>query len=200
MSRPGRAVRIVMVAVLALSGCGLSPDAAPRDLPLDEQNLVPAPTGSGNEAAGPDRIYLAAPGEERLLRSVPRDTVSPSELIETLLEGPNDNEAAQQYSTFIPSTVRLLQPPRRQGSILFLDMSNELTELTGASLSKALAQIVFTAAEIDGVSRVQITIDGRTVSWARPNSGPTTDPLSVYDYPALVENSQPDFPALPAGA
>lgn len=202
MSLSALTFRVIVVAfgMSAVSSCGLSPDAAPRDLPPDEQNLVSSPSGSGNEAAGPDRIYLAAPGEERLLRSVPRDTVSPTALLETLLEGPNDNEAAQQYSTFIPSTVRLLQPPRRQGSILFLDVSGELTELTGASLSQALAQIVYTATEIDGVSRVQITIDGRTVSWARPNSGPTTDPLSIYDYPGFVESSQPPFPALPAGA
>lgn len=201
MIRLHRIVRLVgVLGVLSVSSCGLSPDAAPRDLPLDEQNLVPSPSGAGNAAAGPDRIYLAAPGEERLLRSVPRDTVSPTALIETLLEGPNDTEAGQQFSTFIPSTVRLLQAPRRQGSILFLDFSDEFKELTGESLSKALAQIVYTAAEVDGVSRVQITIDDRAVSWARPNGGPTIDPLSIYDYPGFVESSQPAFPALPTGA
>ncbi len=201
MSRRHRLTCLIgVLGMLLPASCGLSPDAAPRDLPIAEQDLVPSPSGSGDEAAGPDRIYLAAPGEERLLRSVPRDTESPTALMESLLEGPNDTEAEQQYSSFIPPTVRLLQPPRRQGSILFVDVSDQLTELTGASLSQALAQIVFTATEVDGVSRVQITIAGDTKSWARPNGGPTTAPLSIYDYPGFVESAQPAFPALPAGA
>ena len=185
---------------LSLSACGLTEDAAPRDLPADERTLVPTQTGDGNEAEGSDRIYLVAPGDERLLRSVPREADTRTDLIATLFDGPNTEEAEQQFSTIIPSSLELLNPPRLQGSLLFLDVSDELRELTGTSLSQALAQIVYTASELEGVSRVQITVNGQPQSWPRPNADPTSQALSIYDYPGFVQSAQPSLPAVPAGA
>ena len=196
MNRPAIAL---LATAIALTGCGLSPDAAPRDLPADERTLVPAQAASGGQAEGPDRIYLGAPGEERLLRSVPRDAVSRQDLIEILFAGPNEDELDQQYTTFLPANLELLDT-FKQGTILFLDVSDELTELTGQPLSRALAQIVYTAAELDGVERVQITVDGNPVSWPRPVGGNTASTLSIYDYPNFAQSSQPAFPGLPSGA
>ncbi len=190
----------VVVCLVGLSACGLSRDAAPRDLPDGERSLVRTQAGGDNEAEGSDRIYLVAPGEERLLRAVPREAETRADLIATLLDGPITAEAEQQYSTVVPSMLQLNSPPRLQGSLLFLDFSEELLELTGASLTQALAQIVYTASELEGVSRVQIYVNNRPQSWARPNSDPTTQALSVYDYPGFVESAQPAFPAVPAGA
>ena len=189
----------LFVAALALAGCGLSPDAAPRDLPADERTLVPAQAATGGQAEGPDRIYLGAPGEERLLRSVPRDAVSREDLIEILLAGPNEDELDQQYTTFLPANLQLIDT-FKQGTILFLDVSAELTELTGQPLSRALAQIVYTATELDGVERVQITVDGNPVSWPRPVGGNTASTLSIYDYPSFAQSAQPAYPGLPSGA
>jgi hypothetical protein len=189
-----------IAATFVLAGCGLSLDAAPRDLPEAERSVIPSQVAAAGEAEGPDRIFLAAPGEERLLRSVPRDAVSRSELIEILLAGPNETEVTQQYDTFLPANLELLNPPFKQGALLFLDVSSDLSELTGQPLTQALAQIVYTATELDGVGRVQITVDGQTVAWPRQVGGDTSAPLSIYDYPGLVQSTQPDFPALPAGA
>lgn len=189
----------VAAAVFATASCGVAPDATPRDLPEGERNIAAAQSASGTEAEGLDRIYLATPGDERLLRSVSRAALSRSDLIEILLAGPNDREAEQQISTFLPPTLELLSI-RKQGPLLFLDMSAELTELTGQTLSFALAQVVFTATELDGVERVQITVDGRTVAWPTGSGDDTTEPLSRYDYPGFVQSAQPPFPAVPAGA
>lgn len=188
----------LLLAGLLLAGCGLSPDAAPRDLPEDERNLVSSQTATGGQAEGPDRIYLGAPGEERLLRSVPRDAISRRDLVEILLAGPNGDELDQQYTTFLPANLEL-NTTFKQGPLLFLDVSQELAELTGQPLSQALAQIVYTATELEGVERVQITVDGKPVSWPRPVGGNTAAPLSVYDYPGFVQSAQPEFPPLPAG-
>jgi hypothetical protein len=186
------------IAVALLAACGVSPDASPRDLPRDEQVIAPLPVATGGEAEGPDRIYLAAPGETRLLRSVSRDTVSRRDLLEVLLAGPNDDELDQQYTTFLPAELELVDT-FQQGPLLFLDLSSEILELTGQPLSQALAQIVYTATELDGVKRVQITVDGQTKSWPRPVGGNTAAPLSIYDYPGFAQSAQPAFPALPAG-
>ena len=194
MRRPPLAL---LAVALAVTGCGLSPDAAPRDLPEDERVLVPSQAATGGEAEGPDRIYLAEPGDERLLRSVPRDTASRQDLIEILLAGPNEDELEQQYTTFLPADLEL-HDTFKQGTILFLDVSGELTELTGQPLSRALAQLVYTATELEGVERVQITVNGSPVSWPRPVGRNTTGTLSIYDYPNFAQSAQPAFPGLPA--
>ena len=193
--------RVIALAVgaLCLAACGVSPDAAPRDLPADERTLIPAQAATGGQAEGPDRIFLGAPGEEQLLRSVPRDAVSRQDLIEILFAGPNEDELDQQYTTFLPANLELIDT-FKQGTILFLDVSDDLTALTGQPLTQALAQIVYTAAELDGVERVQLTVEGTPVSWPRIIGGNTAGTLSIYDYPNSVQSAQPAFPALPSGA
>jgi hypothetical protein len=194
----GRTAAGALTAIL-LAGCAVSPDAAPRDLPVDERSLVPAQAATGGQAEGPDRIYLGAPGEERLLRSVPRDAVSRQDLVEILFAGPNEGELDQQYTTFLPASLELLDT-FKQGTILFLDVSEALTELTGQPLLQALAQIVYTATELDGVERVQLTVDGVPVSWPRAIGGNTAGTLSIYDYPNFAQSAQPAYPALPSGS
>ena len=188
----------VIVSAL-VTACGLSPDAAPRDLPADERAIVPAQPATGGQATGPDRIYLGAPGEERVLRSVSRDADADDDLIEILFAGPNEEEIEQQYTTFLPADLMLLDT-RQQGTILYIDVSQEIRELTGQPLAQALAQIVYTAAELDGVERVQLRVDGVRESWPRPAGDTTSGTLSIYDYPGFVQSSQPAFPALPSGA
>lgn len=188
---------IGVIVALTLSGCGVRPDAAPRDLPEGERSVVPQQSASGGEAEGLDRIYLSAPGE--VLRSVPRDAVSRRDLIEILFSGPNVEESAQQFTTFIPADLRV-RSTQLQGTIMFVDVGPELAELTGQSLSQALAQIVYTASELDAVERVQITVDGQRFEWPRPGLDATTDPLSTYDFPGFVQSAQPPFPAVAAGA
>lgn len=193
-------IRGLLVVALAITvgACGIQTDSAPRDLPEGERELAIAGSSAGTDASGADRIYLVAPGEERLLRSVPRDAERREDLIEILLLGPNDNEIEAQYSTFIPPTTELLSA-RSNGQILILDLTNEIAELTGQSLSQAIAQLVYTATEIAGIEAVQLKINGEEVAWPKPNGDTTSDPLRIYDYPNFVQTAQPAYPAVPVG-
>lgn len=189
---------IVTATVLALGACGIQTDSAPHDLPEDERSLAISDSSSGTDASGADRIYLVAPGEERLLRSVPRDAALREDLIEILLLGPNDDEIAAQFSSFIPPTTELLSA-RSKGQILILDLTAEISELPGQSLSQALAQIVYTATEIEGIEAVQLKVEGEDVAWTKPNGDTTADALQIYDYPGFVQTAQPSYPAVPVG-
>lgn len=193
-----RRALLIAALVFALGSCGIPTDSAPRDLPEDERSLAIAGSSSGSDAFGADRIYLVAPGEERLLRSVPRDAAQREDLIRILLLGPNDDEIAAQYSSFIPPSTELISA-RSTGQILILDLTDELSDLSGQSLSQAIAQIVYTATEIDGVEAVQLRINGEEVAWPKPNGDTTADPLRIYDYPGFVQTAQPAYPALPTG-
>ena len=61
----------------------------------------------------------------------------------------------------------------------------------------AVAQIVFTASEVDGVESVNILINGADQQWPSGNGELQSAPLTVYDYPGLVQSSQPAYPAIP---
>jgi spore germination protein GerM len=186
---------LVAIGALLVSACGVQPDGSPRDLPEAEQVLAPAGGSSGDTAQGADRIYLIAPGDDRLLRSVQREAQNPTELISTLLRGPNDSEIEAQFSTAIPSTTTLNGDVRRQGQTLIVDLSDDIIELDTQSLSRAVAQIVYTATELEEIETVQIEIDGERLSAPTPDGDTTQEPLSVFAFPGAVLTSQPAYPA-----
>ena len=97
----------------------------------------------------------------------------------------------------IPSTVRLLST-REQAPFLYVDVTDELTDLSGQGLLQALAQIVYTGSEVGGVDRVQITVNGEVIAWPKANLESSTEPLSVYDYPSSARTAQPAYPSVPA--
>jgi spore germination protein GerM len=70
-------------------------------------------------------------------------------------------------------------------------------ELTAVALRTAVAQIVATASEIDGIEQVRIQIDGENQVWPVGDGENTGRPLTVYDYPGFIESSQPAYPAIP---
>lgn len=193
----GRAWASTMLAIASLvgAGCGLRPDAAPRDVP-DAQRADRVVAAVGGAASGESRIYLVGPGEDRLLRSVPREPAPGENLIGVLLRGPNQAEVG--YGSAIPSTLDILDI-RQQGSRLLLDVTPELLDLSGSGLIQALAQIVYTATEIDGVQSVAIEVEGEPTAWPTADLTTTTGDLRVYDFPGLVRSAQPAYPSVPSG-
>lgn len=186
-----------LAAIAVLGGCGIRPDDEPRAI-AGAGPVVGPQAGSESAAAGADRIYLIGPGEPRKLRSVAREAAGSTEnLIEILLDGPNEAELRAQWTSLIPSGTRLLSSSR-QGSILHLDLTDDLLTLPATAQPQALAQIVYTAAEVDTIDAVQITINGETQALPDGDGQPTTRPLEIYDYPGYVATAQPDYPALPS--
>lgn len=187
---------VAVAAVAVAAACGVRPDAQPRTID-DPVPVVGAPASGDPDAGGRERIYLVGPDANHLLRSVPREATSTHNLIEVLLRGPNDTELGAQFQTLIPAGTTLLGS-RRQGSTLHLDFSAELTTWSATNQPEALAQIVYTAAEDEGVEAVQITVAGQVLPLPKGNGDPTTEPLTIYDYPGFVQTAQPAYPALPA--
>lgn len=186
--------------VLAVSGCSIRPDASPNDLPAERADVFGEPA-TGDEAAGTNRIYLLAPADPEApqrLRSVQRDVpTAPASVLASLFAGPNAAERDAQLDTAIPTDVELLSA-RPVGQVLTVDLTDAFDELTPVGLLLAVAQIVSTATEIDGVQSVQIRIDGEPRVWPLGNGELTDRPLTRFDYPGLVESSQPAFPAIPS--
>lgn len=193
MTRSG-AVALVLGAV-TLAACGIPPDAAPRDVPVEDRSLSPAGDPVIDTADGASRVYLVGPGEPRLLRSVRREASTLQALIETLVAGPTEGESALQLTSALPGDL-IVQSTRQVGAVLYLDLSGEITELSGEGLTLAVAQMVVTADDVDGVDTVQITIDGERFPLPRADGTTTTGLLRVYDYWRYIASAQPAYPAL----
>lgn len=192
----------VLVAVLiGTSGCGIGSDSSPRDVAPNERNLSPNVVSDGDEAGGTSRIYLVAPseaGDPSLLRSTSRDVAAGAgPLMKSLLAGPNDDELAMRLVTNIPQETQLLST-RTSGDVLFVDVTPEITELSGELLVLAVAQIVFTANEIDGVRAVRLRVNGEDQRWPKGDGETRDGTLTIYDFPGLVQSAQPAYPAVPS--
>ena len=185
----------LLAPLLLFAACGLRPDSKPHDVPEANQVNLSGPS-VGNNASGAERIYLVEPGGDQLLRSVKRDATSANDLMSALFAGPSAEELDSGYSTAIPSTVRLNRT-REQAPFLTVDVSDELTDLSGQGLLQALAQIVYTGSELEGVDRVQITVNGDVIAWPMADLESSTQPLSTYDYPSSVRTAQPAYPSSP---
>lgn len=196
MSRSLRRMTVVVVALTVGTGCGVQPDAAPRDVPVDDRSLTPASDVAASDASGESRIYLVAPGDVRQLRSVPRDMGNQVELLGSLIAGPSEAESAAQLTTAVPADLQIIAA-RPVGSVLYVDVSPELTELTGDGLTLAVAQIVLTGVDISGIETVQLTVNGERFPWPRADGTTTTGLLRIYDFPGVYAWAQPAYPALP---
>lgn len=193
---------LVGVVLLALAGsaCSIQPEASPNDLSAERIGVFGDPA-TGDVAAGTNRIYLLAPaptGEPQRLRSVSRDVApTPRAVLDSLFAGPNAQERDAKLDTALPADIELLGS-RTVGQVLTLDVNDVFGDLTTEALRFAVAQIVTTATEIDGVTSVQLRIDGSPRVWPIANGELTDRPLTAYDYPGLAESSQPAFPGIPS--
>ena len=77
-----------------------------------------------------------------------------------------------------------------------VDVSSRIFDATGDDLVAAIAQIVLTLAEIDGVERVVIVVEGQPQEWPRGDGSLTADPLTEFDYPGRAASSQPPYPGI----
>jgi len=195
--RVDRFAPITVVAMALVTGCGIRPDAAPRDIPIEDRSLPASPISAAGASGGDARIYLLTPTDPRQVRSVTRSTGTRDDLLAALVAGPTDSELSLPLSSALPAELEVLST-RSVGSVLYVDLSSAIAELSGSGLTLAVAQIVFTATDIAGVDAVQLTVDGQRFPWPRPDGATTTGLLRPYDFPGYAVSAQPDYPVLPA--
>lgn len=195
-----RLICTALAATIALAGCAIREDPAPRAIPEEDRaNFGEIATGDAAEGGG--RIYLLSPVEPEAppqLRAVSRvEPANPEELLSSLVAGANEDESALGLSSAIPTDLVVLDA-RTVGTRLTIDINGALDELSDQGLRQALAQIVATAVSIDQVQLVRLRVDGENQVWPTGDGEGTDQPLSIYDYPGFLETSQPDFPTPPS--
>ncbi len=191
-------VALVGVVVAAV-GCGLAEDGSPEAIAPDNvppDLLDPNPPTSSTLPGSPDTspvtVYFLdeRAGEDNVLTAVEREVVDPTRpgpRIEALLnQPPTEEESEDGVFTSIPSGVRLLDTDLNQSSqVLRINLSQELFDIEGRELSNAFAQMVWTAAELDGVRQVRFQVDGEDIQ-ARDDEGSERSVVNTGDYRSLA--------------
>ena len=203
MNKRPASVRFLAALVVMMCGaCGLRVDDQPIDLPADERIDPDNAASAVAPAIGSDRIFLVGPegpNTPAQLRAIARDSgTTPQQRIASLLKGPTAEELQAQIHTAIPIGTTVNSALINQKGRLVIDLSDQILTLSGTTLMQAVAQIVFTAYETQDVRGVVINVDGQQHDFPSGNGVLQSRPLTAYDYPGLVETSQPDFPALPS--
>ena len=203
MSRRGVTACVIALSVALLASCGISNDSAPRDIPeADRLTLDNSAKETSDPARGTDRIYLLAPdapNETQHLRAAQRDIgSSATRRLQSLFGSLTSLEVSERLRTAIPDGLELHSAVLQPSGTLVVDVSDQLLDLSANSLIDAVAQIVFTASEVDGVQRIDLVVDGKARQWPAGDGELQADPLTVYDYPGFIESTQPDFPAIPS--
>ncbi len=204
--KPHRYTSVVLAAVagvMLLSSCGIANDAAPRDIPDRQRSpFIDAPVQALPSSAGTDRIFLLAPelpDQPRRLRAAPRAVgASPTLRLQSLFGPLSTAETGARLRTAIPEGLQLRVATLQTNGTLIVDVSDQLLSLSSGALIDAVAQIVFTSLEVRNVQRVQLLVSGITQQWPGGDGSLRTAPLTAYDFPALIETTQPDFPAVPS--
>lgn len=197
-----RLVCTALAGAMLFAGCTIREDPGPRAIP-EEDRVAFGEVATGDAAEGVGRIYLLSPVEPEAppqLRAVSRpEPANPVELLESLVLGPNEPESAVGLSSAIPTDLEIISA-RTVGTRLTIDIEfNEaLNDLSDLGVRQALAQIVATAVAIDQVQLVRLRVDGEDVVWPTGDGQGTDQPLSIYDYPNILETTQPDFPTTPS--
>ncbi len=192
-----RAAALVVAALVVLvAGCGLTENDEPRviasgDLP--EELVGPTPSTSTTVEASPTRTVVAiyylvqqatGPRLVRVAREV-ADASRPRDRIAALLLPPTGEEQASGILTSIPSDTILIDTELQDGELV-VDLSRSLFDVQGEELRNAFAQIVWTATEVESVTRVRFLVDGE--EYRAPDAGGIEQPGAVQrtDYVSLA--------------
>lgn len=186
-------VALAVVAVAALLvGCGIPSDDEPRamsdqDVPFDllsRDNPTPSTTEPGPASAVVD-VFLV--GDERLV-GAPRELATPirvEDRIRSLLAGLSDEEAELGLRTAVPSGTELLGT-ELAANVLTIDLSEDFLSVQGSEQQTAVAQLVFTTTEAEGIDGVRFALEGELVQVPTDDGSLSAQPLTRDSYPSLA--------------
>ncbi len=186
---------LILVVGLLLVACGVPEDDRPQELTADEVPfglLTTAPTTTTTpENLPPSReaeLYFL--DSEGLLEPLPREVEdrSPRMVIETLLATDTAGLPATFSSNIPPDTLLLdiFTESDGQNDVLTVDLSEQFTTIEGERFIAAVAQIVFTASDLDGVDAVSFRVEGERIPVSDEEGATQDEPVTPLDYRTLL--------------
>ncbi len=184
-------VPIVLVLTVLLAGCRVPNDSAPRDIPANQvpfDLLAPSTTAPPVTSQVPTvdgTVYLL--NQNHLVavkRSVPAP-LSLGSILAALVQGPTSQESALGYVSSVGPQSGVASAQVVNGSAM-IGLSSSFAGTGVQEQIKALAQIVYTVTEVQGVQNVHIELNSQTANVPRGDGSATTDPLTRGDYSSFA--------------
>ena len=188
----------VMFAAI-VAGCSFGPESQSQMIPESQQQNVDEATSSNEVGVGFGRVYLQRSESTggSVLTGVQRNISSdPLNIVQVLLSGPTKAEQDVGLRSAIPASTEVLSARYIATDLVKVDLTEEIFKATGDDLVSSVAQIVLTLADISGIERVIIVVNGQVNEWPKGDGSLTSQPLTAYDFPGRASSTQPDFPAI----
>ena len=188
---------VMFIAIVA--GCSFGPESQSQMIPESQQQNVDEATSSNEVGIGFGRVYLQRSESTggSVLTGVQRNISSdPLNIVQVLLSGPTKAEQDVGLRSAIPASTEVLSARYIATDLVKVDLTDEIFKATGDDLVSSVAQIVLTLADISGIERVIIVVNGQVNEWPKGDGSLTSQPLTAYDFPGRAVSSQPDFPAI----
>ena len=208
-------VATAVAMVVLVAGCGgiplddsprvIAPDRLPEAL-VEPTTTLPPGVDPGADGVNADLfLFLDSVSEQVLVPcAVPTSAGGSVEararaVIERLvnLDPDETNLCSDDLTTAVPSNLIVLSVRlvvERQGNVLELNLDREsLSGIEATQQRRAIAQLVFTATDVPGVSAVRFFADGEAISV--PVEDRTADPdeaITTADFPGLAQRTE-DF-------
>lgn len=193
------ALAVAAVAILT-AACGVPPDEEARTLAAEEVPyglLDEAPVGAPPPTTQPVAkvnvtvFFLAGDRLQPAPRAV-AEPATPLRAVNALLGGPTEEEAVTGLRTAInPSTEATITRPSPE--LVAVDLSSSFAAVPTQEQRLALAQIVYTATGLPGVTGVRFTLAGAPVEVPLPDGTLTSLPIgrNVFANVAPLVSSDP---------
>lgn len=159
---------------LVASGCGVPVDAKPQVLPasavpfgLLQRTASTSSTTSTTTPVGVSvKVFLLdstgkLSGRDRLIPVHPAGGELEA-VLSALVDGPTSAETAAGYHTAIPAQTKVLHASE-SGGIATVDVSTVFGQLVGPPQIQAVAQFVYTATALPGITGVTFQLGGAPV-------------------------------------
>jgi hypothetical protein len=162
----------LVAAALVLAGCGVPVDRQPAALSragipfglLDPSSPTTTATTAPSPIEVPVRIFLIGPTGRLAAvgRDVPVSAPDLATVLGALVAGPTDAEAAAGLQSALPAQTTVLGATIG-GGIATVNLGGTFGQLVGPPQIQAVAQVVFTASSLPGVTGVTFELSGLAV-------------------------------------
>jgi spore germination protein GerM len=186
------ALAIVTVLLLVAAGCGVPEDDEPQELSADQVPpgllTTPTTTSAPAQVLPPERqaelYFVDSEGSVTSIIGEVEDQ-SAEAIITALLETDPTSLPGGLTSNIPPGTM-LLPDISVDDNVLTVDLSPEFTTISGGRFIAAVAQIVFTAGELEGIDAVSFRVEGEHIDVLDEDGASQSDPVTPNDYQTLL--------------
>lgn len=171
----------ICVLVVGAAACSIPLDDSARDSAV----IVAAPVAKDPTPQGESQALLFITKND-LLVAVERDISDrrPSTILSGLLAELSPEDQAAGFVSQIPAGTKL-RSVRRTDEGFIVDLSAPFAEVIGTSRQRAVAQIMFSIADVDEASQFRFAIEGSPVLISTPSRGDTAV-VSTCDFSGLL--------------